>query len=53
MLSEIRCFLVSKIIKSDVDGDVRAEDESQGIAAIFIDIDENYDAVPWEVFQKV
>jgi len=51
-LSELRRLLVSKIIKSDVDGDVGAGDESQGVTASFVDVDQNYDAILWEVFQK-
>ena len=52
VLTEPRPFVVIKI-KRDVDGGVAARDESQGVTAVFVNINQDYDAVRWKVFQKV
>ena len=51
-LSELRHLIVCKI-KRDVRGGIDAGGENQGITAVFVNVDQNYDAVPWEVFQEV
>jgi len=28
-------------------------DESQGVTAVFVNIDQNHDGIPWEAFEEV
>jgi len=44
---------VSEFIERDVDGCTETRDESQGVTAGFVNIDEDDGTVWWETFEKV
>jgi len=51
-ISELRRLVISKI-KRDVHGGSDTGNESQGVTAVFVNVDQNHDGIRWEAREEV